>query len=1039
MNHSGSNRLSGLTAALLTWIVCATSAVAQSAEQALPGSHAGRPLALTQTHYRLRAGERVPIVAEQETLEFLRTAKTRSAKIVEAEGRGLVVGPNASGDQVLLAASLRAKPGEHTVTVSAISADGEERTAAINVLLDPMQTVPSGYALPPVVLLNGYQAWNPLNNLLSTCPVSSTQPHSAGTFGPLESQLSLAGKAGTGQVYFFDNCVEDPNGPIEDLGNVLADVLALIKYDNGQLVPQVDLVAHSMGGLIVRSYLAGLQTDGTLSPPANPRVRKFIEIATPNFGSYLAAEATHSLIGLFVGTQTHELAPGSTFLQTLAGWNQRGDDLRGVDALAIIGNGGTWFGLSGTSLPNASDGVVSLTSGSLGFSRDPSRTRIVSNTCHIDWFCTGIADESSTTDNIVLSFLGGDQRWLSLGQTPNMDTYLSQYGGLYLGYRTASDQWMADLTQITFGGYPLANGDANDEFYYSEFVRGTTAPLQITSESLGTFACGSFTEPIGFYTSSKCKSGPIVSSVGPLMNGVSGWVVQSGESITVRGVGFGTQQCPTCQISVHPNIVLNVSSWSDQAITAFLPAFTTTGAIGLSVHTATGSDYITFMIAPLAPPTISLSPAQLNFAYTIGSAAPPSQSVGVSNSGGGTFTWSAAASVPWLTFSSAPGLLTVTANPTGLSTNTYTGTITITGVGASNSPQTVSVTLTVSPATTPAPTISLSANQATFTYPSGGAAPPPQTIAVSNWGGGTLSWSAATSNPWLSATPSGTAPSTLTISIIPTGLSAGTYNGAITLTAARATNSPQTISVTLTVSAVGPTVAVTSVTNAASSSPGPIAPGEIITIKGSGLGPATGVSFSVDPSTGMVDTTLAGTTVLFGSVAAPILYTSAGQINAIVPYEIAGQSKVVTQVQYQGVSTTVLLRVASAAPGLFTFNSTGTGPAAAVNQDGSFNGPSNPAADGSYVTLYFTGGGQTNAVGVTGSITGSVLKWLVQNVTATVGGQPGTVAFDGAAPTFVDGFLQLNLGLPSGVHGTVPVVVTVGGIASPATATVTVQ
>ncbi len=112
--------------------------------------------------------------------------------------------------------------------------------------------------------------------------------------------------------------------------------------------------------------------------------------------------------------------------------------------------------------------------------------------------------------------------------------------------------------------------------------------------------------------------------------------------------------------------------------------------------------------------------------------------------------------------------------------------------------------------------------------------------------------------------------------------------------------------------------------------------------------------------------------------------------------------------------TTLLLPVATAAPGLFTFNSTGTGPAAAVNQDGSLNGSSNPAAAGSYVTLYFTGGGQTNPAGVTGSISGSQLKWLVQSVTVTVGGQPATVAFDGAAPTFIDGFLQLNIGVPSG-------------------------
>ena len=233
----------------------------------------------------------------------------------------------------------------------------------------------------------------------------------------------------------------------------------------------------------------------------------------------------------------------------------------------------------------------------------------------------------------------------------------------------------------------------------------------------------------------------------------------------------------------------------------------------------------------------------------------------------------------------------------------------------------------------------------------------------------------------------------------------------------------------------------TSVTNAASGAAGAISPGEIVTIKGSGLGPGTGVSFSVDPVTGMVDTTLSGTRVLFGSFAAPITYTSAGQINAIVPYEIAGQSAVVMQVQYQGVmSAGTTLQVASAAPGAFTFSGTGSGQAVAANQDGSFNGTSSPAAPASYVTIYFTGGGETNPPGVTGSVTGAVLKWLAQPVSATVGGVPAAVAFDGAAPEFVDGVGQLNIQLANDTpSGTQPLVITVGGVSSPASATLAVQ
>jgi uncharacterized protein (TIGR03437 family) len=93
------------------------------------------------------------------------------------------------------------------------------------------------------------------------------------------------------------------------------------------------------------------------------------------------------------------------------------------------------------------------------------------------------------------------------------------------------------------------------------------------------------------------------------------------------------------------------------------------------------------------------------------------------------------------------------------------------------------------------------------------------------------------------------------------------------------------------------------------------------------------------------------------------------------------------------------------------------------------------------LTIYFTGGGQTNPPGATGGVTGSVLKWLVQPVSVTVGGVSATVSFDGAAPTFVDGLNQLNIQLgsntPSGTA--LPVILTVGGRASPASATLTVQ
>ena len=72
---------------------------------------------------------------------------------------------------------------------------------------------------------------------------------------------------------------------------------------------------------------------------------------------------------------------------------------------------------------------------------------------------------------------------------------------------------------------------------------------------------------------------------------------------------------------------------------------------------------------------------------------------------------------------------------------------------------------------------------------------------------------------------------------------------------------------------------------------------------------------------------------------------------------------------------------------------------------------------------------------------GATLKRVAQTVSVTVGGQPATVAFAGAAPTLVDGVNQLNIKLsdatPTG--SAQPVVLTIGGVSSPATATLAIQ
>jgi uncharacterized protein (TIGR03437 family) len=239
-----------------------------------------------------------------------------------------------------------------------------------------------------------------------------------------------------------------------------------------------------------------------------------------------------------------------------------------------------------------------------------------------------------------------------------------------------------------------------------------------------------------------------------------------------------------------------------------------------------------------------------------------------------------------------------------------------------------------------------------------------------------------------------------------------------------------------------PPPVIASVNNAASlAGATAISPGEIVTLRGTGIGPSSPASFTLDAS-GTVDPILAGTRVLVSGAPAPILFASANQVNAIIPYEVAGRSQASIQLELQGsLSAPVSMAVAPSAPGVFTSSSSGSGQAAALNEDGSLNSGSNPARPGSYLTLYLTGGGQTDPPAATGSVSGTSLASLLLPVEVSVGSVPADVTFAGAAPGFVSGLVQVNVRLaqttPSGPAQ--PVQVKIGTNAAASGVTVAIQ
>ena len=233
---------------------------------------------------------------------------------------------------------------------------------------------------------------------------------------------------------------------------------------------------------------------------------------------------------------------------------------------------------------------------------------------------------------------------------------------------------------------------------------------------------------------------------------------------------------------------------------------------------------------------------------------------------------------------------------------------------------------------------------------------------------------------------------------------------------------------------------VSAVTNAASNIPGSVAPGEIVVLFGSGLGPPQLTQCPVT-NVGSFGTQCAGTTVSFNGAPAPIIYTSATQVASIVPYSVSGTTAQAT-VTYQGQTTLAsTVNVASVAPGLFTSDSTGKGQAAAVNQDGSINTPGRPAPIGNVISLYATGEGQTSPAGIDGQAAQIPLPHPLAPVTVTIGGTTVIPQYAGGAPGEVAGVMQINVQIPSGIQtgNAVPVIVQMGNVSSQAQVTIAVQ
>ena len=238
-----------------------------------------------------------------------------------------------------------------------------------------------------------------------------------------------------------------------------------------------------------------------------------------------------------------------------------------------------------------------------------------------------------------------------------------------------------------------------------------------------------------------------------------------------------------------------------------------------------------------------------------------------------------------------------------------------------------------------------------------------------------------------------------------------------------------------------PRVAAGGAVHGATFLPGAVAPGMLLTVFGSNLGTA-----SIDRAplvNGRLDIHAGPVSVKFDGVPAAMVYSSAGQVAAMVPYSVRPGRKVsMVVVVNLAESTPVELDVVEARPGLFTADSSGKSQGAILNENGSVNSTLNPADAGSIVVLFGTGEGQTSPAGVDGRIAaGTPLPRPLAPVGVTICGQTAPVLYAGAAPSLPAGVMQVNARISAACAGlsNAEVRVTVGNSASPTGVTVAVK
>jgi adhesin/invasin len=221
----------------------------------------------------------------------------------------------------------------------------------------------------------------------------------------------------------------------------------------------------------------------------------------------------------------------------------------------------------------------------------------------------------------------------------------------------------------------------------------------------------------------------------------------------------------------------------------------------------------------------------------------------------------------------------------------------------------------------------------------------------------------------------------------------------------------------------------------------PVAPGALVSIFGAKLTQANGSAAAL-PLVSQMN----GTEVTIAGRRLPLLFTSDGQVNAMLPYDLPGNAALPLIVQRgNSLSIPELVPISASQPAIFTkdLSGKGQGIVLGVNADGSqyFAEPESPASAGAVLVIYCAGLGTVQpTVGAGLPAPFSPLSVTSNPVTVNIGGVNAPVLFAGLTPGFT-GLYQVNAVVPTGIApgSAVPITLSVSGQTSPGNVTIAVQ